>query len=190
MRRGKVEITGGFLLLLAWLNYCDTQMLFPVALGAAAIHEAGHWAAIRVVKGRIRLLRLSAVGAELQLEGTMTYAQELICALAGPVVNLTTAFLAAKVGLEVFSGLNLALGAFNLLPISVLDGGRALNCVSVMLLGPDIGSAVRRGGDVLLAFALLLGGTALIFFGGNVTLLLVAVWLLSRNKDRIILKNI
>lgn len=190
MRWGRVEVTGGFLLLLAWLNYCDTQMLFPLALSAAAVHEAGHWAAIRAVHGRIQLLRLSAVGAELQLEGTLSYARELVCALAGPAVNLFVAFLAAKAGWDVFAGLNLALGTFNLLPVSALDGGRVFNCISAMLLGPDVGSRISRGADIVLAFGLLLGGTALLFSGGSVTLLLVAVWLLAGNKERIILKNI
>ena len=190
MRWGRVEVTGGFLLLMAWLNYCDTQMLFPMSLGAAAIHEAGHCAAIWAVNGRIRLLRLSAVGAELQLEGTLSYRQELVCALAGPAINLIIAFLAAKTGLELFAGLNLALGAFNLLPVSVLDGGRILNCVSMMIFGPDTGSRIRRGVDILFALAILLGGTVLFFFGGSITLILVAVWLLGRDKQRIILKNI
>jgi stage IV sporulation protein FB len=190
MRWGRVEVTGGFLLLLAWLNYCDTQMLFPMAMGAAIIHEAGHWAAIRAVSGRIRLLRLSVVGAEMQVEGTLSYMQELVCALAGPAVNLITARFAAKAGWEAFAGLNLALGVFNLLPIGVLDGGRIFNCMSAMALGPDVGNRLSRGVDSLLALVLLLGGTALVFFGGSVTLLLVAVWILSRNKEWIILKNI
>jgi len=190
MRWGRVEVTGGFLLLLAWINYCDTQSLFPLAMSAAILHEGGHWAAIRAVNGRIGLLRLSAVGAEMQVEGTLSYMQELLCALAGPTVNLLAAFLAARAGWVLFSGLNLALGVFNLLPVSVLDGGRILNCVTQMLFGPYAGSRLGRGMDVLLAGLLLLGGTGLLFFGGSVTLLLVAVWLLSRKKERIRLKNI
>ena len=185
-----MEVTGGFFLLAAWLNYCDTQALFPLTLSAAVIHEAGHCGAVRAVNARIGLLRLSAVGAELQLEGTLSYMQELICVVAGPAANFVAAVLAAKAGQDVFAGINLALGLFNLLPISVLDGGRILNCVSTMLFGPEVGGRIGRGVDILLALSMLLGGVVLIFFGGSVTLLLVAAWLLGRNKERITLKNI
>lgn len=183
IRRGRVEVTGGFLLLMAWINYCDTQMLFPMVLWAAAVHEAGHWAMIRAVKGRVKLLRLSAVGAELQLEGALSYTQDMLCALAGPAASLLTAFLAAKAGWDVFAGLNLALGIFNLLPIRVLDGGRILSAISAMLFDPDAGNRIGRGMDALFAVVLVLGGVVLFFLGGSVTLLLVAVWLLSRNKE-------
>ena len=169
--------------MMAWLNYCDTQMLLPMVLCAASIHEAGHWVAIRAVNGRIGLLRLSAVGAELKMEGTLSYGQELLCALAGPAVNLIAAGLLTALGQDVLSGLNLALGIFNLLPVSVLDGGRILNSACAMFFGPDVGNYVCRGVDVLLAVALLLLGVMLFFFGGSVTLLLVAVWLLSRKKS-------
>ena len=161
-----------------------------MVLSAAAIHEAGHWVAIRTVRGRIRRLRLSAVGAELQLEGTLSYGQELVCALAGPAVSLITAFLTAKAGRDVFAGLNLTLGLFNLLPVSTLDGGRALNCVSEMLFGPDVAGQIHRGIDLFLSLTVLLGGGVILVSGGSVTLFLVAVWLLNRNKEEIILKNI
>lgn len=47
MRLGRVEVTGGFLLLTAWLNYLDRQGVVPLALLACALHELGHWAASR-----------------------------------------------------------------------------------------------------------------------------------------------
>lgn len=182
-----MEVTGGFLLLMAWVNYCDTQRLLPAALCAAAIHELGHCAAIWAVNGRITLLRLSAVGAELQLEGTLSYRQELICALAGPALNLVTAFPAAYVGWEVFAGINLALGVFNLLPIGILDGGRIISCVLAMVFGPEAGCRLRSGVDLLFVMAMLLGGAVLFLAGGSVTLLLAAAWLLGkRKKDRTI----
>ena len=42
MRLGRVEVTGGFLLLAAWLNYLDRSLLVPAALTACALHELGH----------------------------------------------------------------------------------------------------------------------------------------------------
>ena len=39
MRLGRVEVTGGFLLLTAWLNYLDRQGVVPLALLVCALHE-------------------------------------------------------------------------------------------------------------------------------------------------------
>lgn len=176
--RGRVEVTGGFLLLLAWLNYCDTQNLLPTALCAAAAHELGHLGAVYALQGSVRRLRLTAAGAELWLEGTMSYGRELACALAGPLVNLLLAYGAARLGAVVFAGLNLALGLFNLLPLSMLDGGKALSCGAALLLGPEAARYLLGWTDRVLAAALLLCGGLVLLEGGNVTLMVVGAWLL------------
>ena len=67
MRLGRVEVTGGFLLLAAWLNYLDRSLLVPAALTACALHELGHILVIRLLGGNIKGVRLTAVGAELVL---------------------------------------------------------------------------------------------------------------------------
>ena len=180
LRLGRVEVTGGFLLLMAWLNYTDTQGLLPAALCAATAHELGHLAAIRALGGHVTALRLSAVGAELRLGRSLSYGRELLCALAGPAVNLVLARLAALWGGEellVFAGMNLALGCFNLLPVSALDGGKCLYCAGALVCSD--GWADRLGGavDRALAGLLALAGAAALGRGGGVTLLLVAVWL-------------
>ena len=176
--RGRVEVTGGFLLLLAWLNYCDTQHLLPAALCAAAAHELGHLAAIRGAGGRVSCLRLTAAGAELRLEGTLGYSGELLCTLAGPMVNLVLAIAASRLDAVVFAGLNLALGSFNLLPLSALDGGKALGCGVAMLFGPQAAQNLLWWMDGALTALLMLCGIWVLWTGGNVTLLVVAAWLM------------
>ena len=176
--RGRVEVTGGFLLLMAWLNYCDTQRLLPAALCAAVAHELGHLAAIWAAGGRVNRLRLTAAGAELRLEGTLSYGRELLCVLAGPMVNLVFALAASRLGAVVFGGLNLALGCFNLLPLSALDGGKALGCGVSVLFGPQVARSLLRWMDGALAVLLMLCGVWALWTVGNVTLLVVAVWLM------------
>lgn len=180
IRRGRVEATGGFFLLLAWLNYLDRSLLVPAALAACAAHELGHVAAIRLLGGGIRGMRLTAVGAELILSRPLGYWQEGLAALAGPGTNLLLALLCCKVQSGItFAGLNLALAAFNMLPVGRLDGGRALYCVLALLAGPA--AADRAGGwlDCLCTAGALAAGLFLAAFGGNFTLLLVAFWLLA-----------
>jgi len=180
VRWGKVEVTGGFLLLMAWINYCDTQQLLPAAFCAAVLHEVGHWVAIRMVKGRIALLRLSAIGAQLQLEASLSYGQEILCALAGPILNLTAAFWAVSSNREVFGGINLALGVFNLLPISALDGGRILNCAAALVLGPEVSDYICKTVDFVFSAVVGVAGVVLLFSGGSVTLVMIAVWIWKR----------
>lgn len=179
LRWGRVEVTGGFLLLLAWLNFCDTQGLLPLGVCAAVAHELGHWLAIRLCGGRVSRLQLSAVGAQMQVVGVLSYPAELCCALAGPAVNLLLGYAAAQVGWLVFAGMNLAQGLFNLLPIGVLDGGRILRCVWSMAGEPDGALRVQLWLDRgLAAVALLVGGTV-IKQGGGMTLCVIGGWILS-----------
>lgn len=81
--------------------------------------------------GWVRAVRISALGAEMQVAGRMSYGGELLAAAAGPAVNL---LLAAALGLPgrwweplyLLAGAQAVLGCFNLLPILPLDGGRML----------------------------------------------------------------
>ena len=111
MRLGRGEVTGGFLLLTAWLNYLDRQGVVPLALLVCALHELGHWAALRALGARVRRVRR-----------TLSYGGELLAALAGPGANLALALAFSPLtGGGLFAGLNLALACFNLLPVGQMD---------------------------------------------------------------------
>ena len=108
---------------------------------------------------------------------------DLIVGLAGPAANLAAAWLCCRAeGGALFAGLNLALGCFNLLPVGRLDGGRALHCLLSMSIGPAAEEAEAVLDRVLIAFLLALG-VLLIGWGGSFTLLLVALWLLAKEKE-------
>ena len=180
MRIGKLELTAGFFLLLAWLNYLDRQFILPMAAAACALHELGHYLAIRCLGGQVRVVRLTAVGAEMEVKRPLSYWQEGIAALAGPGVNLALALIFCSWEWGVgFAGLNLVLALFNLLPVGRLDGGRALNCALALLAGPGWSARLLRGTEALCVCLLL--GTGIILAGakGNITLLLVALWLFA-----------
>lgn len=178
--RGRVEATGDFLLLVAWLNYLDRSLLVPLALCACAVHELGHIFVIRLLGGSIKGIRLTAIGAELMLARPLGYWQEGLCALAGPGANLLLALVCCNFrGGLTFAGLNLALAVFNLLPVGRLDGGRAVHCTLALLAGPDAADRVGRWLDCLCTAGALAAGLLLAALGGNFTLLLVAFWLLA-----------
>jgi len=188
IRWRRIEVSGGFLLTAAALFWLDSGGLLLWAALVCALHEAGHIAAIRAMGGKIRALRLSVVGAELVFtSGNLSSGQEIFAAGSGPAVNLALALLCARLfhgaggeGLMLFTGLNLALGGFQLLPILPLDGGRALLALLEMLWQP---APARRVLEVfsLVCEVLLLGLGVMAFLrtGTNFTLLIIASWLLA-----------
>jgi len=185
VRAGRVEVSGGFLLVAAAVYYLDEDGLFPWALLACILHEGGHWAAIRLLGGRIRRLRLSAAGAQLCL-GPMPPERLFLAALAGPAANFLTAALCAwgagrGMGwrLYVFAGLNLGLALFNLLPAGCLDGGKAVRAAAAALCPEGGGERAAALCTAVVAASLLLAGLGLLWWSGgsNFTLLLAGVWL-------------
>ena len=112
------------------------------------------------------------------LDRPLGYWQEGVAALAGPGVNLALALLfCALPGGAVFSGLNLVLACFNMLPVGRLDGGRALGCALALLAGPDRAERIGRGLDLLCAGAALGAGLLVAGAAGNVTLFLAGLWM-------------
>lgn len=180
MQIGRIEVTGGFLLLLAWLNYLDRSFLVPMAMLACTAHELGHFFVIRAINGTIKQIRFTAIGVEMVLSRPLGYWQEGVSALAGPGVNLALAliFCDTQNGLT-FAGLNLTLAVFNLLPVGRLDGGRALHCTLALLVGPELADWFGGWLDCLCTAGSLAAGLWLAVFCGNITLLLVALWLLA-----------
>lgn len=168
-------------MLLALLIYLDGQGIVLRALLACALHEFGHWVVIRVLGGRVSALRLSAVGAEMRLDPVypLSYFREAAAALAGPVVNLLTAFAAAHGGHYLFAGVNLCLGVLNLVPAAPLDGGRALGCV-LGQISPRCAEMAARLIAPVFAGGLLGLGAAAWRGWGNLSLFLVGLWLLIR----------
>ena len=122
-------------------------------------------------------MRLGIAGAEMELRRPLSYPREALCALAGPGVSLALAWLGHMLpGGALFAGINLVLALFNLLPVSGLDGGRALNCALCALCGPE---AAERTAGLWTAFwwELVAGGAILAWKGGSITLFFTAGWL-------------
>ena len=180
MRLGILEGSSGFFLIWAWLNYMDGQGVVPLAMAACALHELGHYGAIRRLGGDVQTVRLTAVGAEMVLARPLGYWQEGVAALAGPGVNFLLAVIFCSFSWGVtFAGLNLALGCFNMLPVGRLDGGRALRCTLALLLAPEWADRILAWTTAAVTFLTLAAGLMIVGLGGNLTLLVVALWLLA-----------
>lgn len=184
---GKLHSTGAFWLLAGALLLAASLRLLFWFFVAGAVHELGHLAMVRALGGRVGSFRLTATGAVLQPRRArmFTYREECLVALAGPLASFLLAVAAAGWAKRfgggdayLLTGVSLALGVFNLLPVGPLDGGRTARAVLSRLLGPDRGE--RLGGALSRTAALGVTGAGLwlLLHGGNVTLFLFALWLL------------
>ncbi|MCD7838782.1 MAG: hypothetical protein LUG65_07720, partial [Clostridiales bacterium] len=180
---GRVTLTADFLFLLALLLYTGIGPVLGCCGLAATLHEMGHILCCRTLGVPVRRLRLSLVGAELDLGGRCrSGAEECLVALAGPLVNLLTAALALASPLPgqlhyFFAGASLMLALFNLLPVLPLDGSRVLHGALSALCPLDRADRVTTAVSRLLKLALLPPG-AWCAARGNPSLLVVAVWLI------------
>lgn len=189
MTLGRVEISGGALLVWALLYYLDSGGVALWVILGCVCHELGHCLAVRALGGKINRLRLTFAGAELRLSaaGRLSHSRMMLVALAGPAVNLLLALCSVVLArhgaggrLYLFAGVNLGLAAFNLLPAGWLDGGMLLREALVWLGREEMGErliGICSAG----AAALLLGVGAMLLWhsgGQNFTLLLAGGWML------------
>ena len=183
---GAFGVSGGFLLLLAW--FAAENGLRPTALilSAAAVHEAGHFAALHLLGAPVRGVRIGLFGAVMEADrSALGYGAELLALLAGPGANLLCAAalnVPARHMPQLYAamGAHLTLGIFNLLPIRPLDGGQALERLVSWRFGPAAGEGMARAAGAVCA-ALLCGGLLWLMgkSGGNLWLLPPAAGLLA-----------
>lgn len=103
------------------------------AFFAALIHEMFHLAAVWIQGGTVREIRVNVGGARItaQMSGKK---EELLAVLAGPAGSLLLVSLCHLFPRVAVCGF--VQGVYNLLPVSPLDGGRALRCLIAIVL-PD-----------------------------------------------------
>ena len=134
MRMGKnvkIEFSAGAALLLGALYFVLDWDGLGALLLAAAAHEAGHFAALRLTGGRVSGVRADVCGAVIERRGAVSLWGEVFCAAAGPLAGGLYALLVSRLGLALSSelltvsaGMSLVLSVFNLIPATPLDGGR------------------------------------------------------------------
>ncbi len=173
------------LLLLLLFSYMLIEGTFdPLwVLAFSLLHELGHYAVIRALGGRVGAFTAAGQGFGMSVNG-LSYRGELLAAAAGPATNLILAVLLFWMGNPFFVFINLALAAFNLLPIMPLDGGRILRAVLALYLPVHRQRPVQQ--IIGLAFLLALLGVAFWQFlssGYNVSLLLVCIYLIGLIKE-------
>ena len=133
--RVPVRVSAYFVGMVALCFTAGAAWRIGLGLAFAALHEAGHLAAMAALGIRPSSICLTAAGMRIERPPGLrvSFPREILVALAGPGVSLLLAggFFALRLAisnamLSEFYFLNLGFGLFNLLPVRQLDGGRAL----------------------------------------------------------------
>ena len=169
-------------LLLALFVMLSSPLLLSALLLAAILHELGHYWVLRRLHAQVTAIRITALGAEMQVAGRLSYGGELLAAAAGPAVNLILALLLGYGGrlwspLYLFAGAQLV-GVFNLLPVLLLDGGSLLWNLAAWLTEPYTADRIAGVVGFGVAALLTLAAGAALMLGGSPFLLLAAAGLL------------
>jgi Zn-dependent protease len=125
----KIGLSGPGALLWAALYLLLTPRELASLLLAVAAHEAGHIAALGLLDAGVDALCLTGTGLCLAPRRALSPGGEALAALAGPAAGAVWAVAAHALGLELSCAISLVLTVYNLLPLSFLDGGRALAAV-------------------------------------------------------------
>ena len=174
----------------AAILFIDGTIYALITFAAAAVHELGHLAAALIVRAPISRISLWPLGAVITLGEPCSYRADIAVKLAGGSANLLAAAVcqtvrqacplseAADVAAVFFILCNIALAAFNLLPIRTLDGGEALYSLLCLWLEPDSADNVMSAVSFIAIFPLwIIAGFTLFYTGGNFTLMLMVFWL-------------
>ena len=186
MRKKKIEISAGAILLLSVAYFFGAYELIALTVSAAFFHEAGHFLALRLSGGRAEGLLITADGFKIKYSGMQSYAKELLILLAGPAASLLFAVIAADIARRLSSelflqaaGLSLIYCIFNLLPVCPLDGGQALFSIIAYRRGPHTAERTLFVSGLLVVLIMCTASVFLLFrFGLNLNLPLATLALL------------
>jgi len=191
----RVNILFFFLLVL----YAVAGLLFDalIIFAVVVLHELWHMIVALGNGYEIEEIELLPFGGVVRLRGMIEVnpAAEFKSAAAGPLASLVTAVVAlgwfssaGNLGpyAQLFVLTNLAVGLFNLLPITPLDGGRMMRAILVQRLGFIAGNRISAqiSGYLLVLLSVLI--VAGIFTGivSAMALLVVAFLILAWRRER------
>lgn len=121
-------------------------------MAAVLFHESGHIVAILLTGGRLRSIKIGWNAMTIEADIGKKW-QEAVCALAGPACSfllLATARFFPRLAICAFLQ-----GAYNLLPVYPMDGGRALQIVLSAFLPETTCETVQHWIQIL--FSIILG---------------------------------
>lgn len=152
-------------------------------LSSVFLHEMGHTTAALLLGKRIVSVRIVPTGINITLGAPSSYAEEFCIAAAGPLMNVLYAwaaiFMPYPFGATV-RAISLFLCVFNLLPLSLLDGGRIVTALFSPIFGVDAARGFSCFCNLFFLTILWIFSLYIFFYSGvNFMLLLFCAYLFS-----------
>lgn len=121
----KIHVSFFFGLTVALMGIFDKTGNVFLCLVSGIIHEAGHLSVLLLSHEKPKDIYVTPFGMKIerQEENVINPFIEILCAFAGPLVNLISYLIFKE---SRFSEINLTIGLFNLLPCTPLDGNKIL----------------------------------------------------------------
>lgn len=182
----EIELKRSFFFLLTFFLICDPMGFGIYAFLSCVIHEMGHLILLFVFHQHPKRVVAEAFGIRIEKNTRfLSYRQEAMMLLAGPLTNLlafgilySVGAYTGQYGVMLVSVVNFVLGLFNLLPIVPLDGGRVLNLLLRQGLSVTAADRATILIGVLFLLPLMTGAFFLVVHSGyNITLLITCAYL-------------
>lgn len=185
VNKTRVSVTFPFAaVIMLMLLLCESETVF-ISLFSSLLHEGGHLFFMLLFKSCPELICFGAFGIRIERRSnsSLSYKKEALIALGGVVVNVILAFFGIAIYLLCgkpfylkLTAVNGFIAAFNMLPVSLLDFGRFLEC---MLSQKENAEKYLRFISLFTAFAVGTGCVLYnIFFGLNVSLIAVSIYII------------
>lgn len=161
-------IAGAFLLMLLPLDWILSAAV------AALVHEGGHLLGVALCGGKIRNVRIHIAGCVMEAE-PMGMGKSILCILSGPLASFSLLMFRERLPLIAVCGL--LQGAYNMLPVLPLDGGRVFHCFLRTYI-PEKAEQIMCLWERSVTATVLCGGIWLFLrTGAGITLLIFGVFL-------------
>ncbi|MBE7073871.1 MAG: hypothetical protein E7379_02130 [Clostridiales bacterium] len=192
-RRLKQKVHYSFLILFVW--FILTQNLYSFILFCATVltHEYGHYVVAKKLGYRLKNFCIAPYGVCLNYqEKVFEQRDELLIALAGPIVNIVLSIICISFWWIAPSFYNysydfvfqsLVLGLFNLLPCYPLDGGRIFVGVMSRYLPRKKAINIATCLNIMIAIVLFIAFIVSCFINFNLSLCVCAVFMILSCVD-------
>lgn len=181
----RFQLSAGAIFLLSALYFFGGIVSLSALLLAAAAHELGDIAAIKLLGGGIKTMRFEASGMCISMCGVNGAAAEITALLAGPAAGLIFAIICSYCGAKTANrlllecaGYGAILTAYNLLPALPLDGGRAVFALLSKAMGFERAKNIIELSGFITGLGLAAAGLAMLGKELGAALLIAGIWLL------------
>ena len=144
---------------------------------ASFFHEMGHFIAIILLKQKVNRVEFSLFDVKICSSYNVSFSKELIIVLSGVTFNFILFIFCYRI-IPMFALANLFIGLFNVLPVSTLDGGQAINILLSRYFSQRVTEIVIN--IITVAFSIpifTMGIIILLSTGYNFSFLLLGVYL-------------